>query len=192
MFLACRVPKLAFRKVPKTSLFTVFCTPTEDKTTLCAMFSYSQYPKMKPKQWYLRCFCNREKGVFGECRKTKSNIRMAKIQKRCILRCFFAFRCENFCFEKRSKHRNLQCFSAPTKYKTTLFTMFSFSRNPKIEPKHRYLRCFCNTKKSQRSQNTAICVTFTTPHMQNAVFYSVFEPPLQKHWYLRCFEKLLA
>ena len=106
MFLACRVPKLAFRKVPKTSLFTVFCTPTEDKTTLCAMFSYSQYPKMKPKQWYLRCFCN--------------------------------------------------------------------------------------TKKSQRGQNTAICVTFTTPHMQNAVFYSVFEPPLQKHWYLRCFEKLLA
>ena len=108
MFLACRVPKLAFRKVPKTSLFTVFCTPTEDKTTLCAMFSYSQYPKMKPKQWYLRCFCNSEKGVFGECRKTKSNIRMAKIQKRCILRCFFPFRCENFCFEKRSKHRNLQ------------------------------------------------------------------------------------
>ena len=41
MFLACRVPKLAVRKVPKTSLFTVFCTPTEDKTTLCAMFSYS-------------------------------------------------------------------------------------------------------------------------------------------------------
>ena len=83
-------------------------------------------------------------------------------------------------------------FSAPAKDKTTLFTMFSFSRNPKIEPKHRYLRCFCNTKKSQRSQNTAIGVTFTTPHMQNAVFYSVFEPPLQKHWYLRCFEKLLA
>ena len=106
MFLACRVPKLAFRKVPKTSLFTVFCTPTEDKTTLCAMFSYSQYPKMKPKQWYLRCFCNSEKGVFGECRKTKSNIRIAKIQKRCILRCFFPFRCENFCFEKRPKHRN--------------------------------------------------------------------------------------
>ena len=83
-------------------------------------------------------------------------------------------------------------FSAPTKDKTTLFTMFSFSRKPKIEPKHRYLRCFCNAKKSQRSQNTAICVTFATPHMQNAVFYNVFEPPLQKHWYLRCEEKLLA
>ena len=41
MFLACRVRKLAFRKVPKTSLFTVFCTPNEDKTTVCAMFSYS-------------------------------------------------------------------------------------------------------------------------------------------------------
>ena len=108
MFLVCRVPKLAFRKVPQTSLFTVFCTPAEDTITLCAMFSYSQCPKIKPKQWYLRCFCNSEKGVFGECRKTKSNIRMAKIQKRCILRCFFfPFRCENFCFEKRSKHRNL-------------------------------------------------------------------------------------
>ena len=92
MFLACRVRKLAFRKVPKTSLFTVFCTPTEDKTTLRAMFSHSQNPKMKPKQWYLRCFCNSEKGVFGECRKTKINIRMAKIQKHCILRCCFPFR----------------------------------------------------------------------------------------------------
>ena len=71
MFLACRVRKLAFRKVPKTSLFTVFCTPTEDKTTLRAMFSHSQYPKMKPKQWYLRCFCNSEKGVFGEFLKQK-------------------------------------------------------------------------------------------------------------------------
>ena len=93
MFLACRVRKLAFRKVPKTSLFTVFCTPTEDKTTLRAMFSHSQNPKTKPKQWYLRCFCNSEKGVFGDCRKTKINTRMAKIQKRCILRCFFPFRC---------------------------------------------------------------------------------------------------
>ena len=82
--------------------------------------------------------------------------------------------------------------SAPTKDKTKLFTMFSFSRNPKIEPKHRYLRCFCNTKKSQRSQNTAICATFPTPHMQNAVFYSGFDEVVQKHWYLRCFEKLLA
>ena len=81
-------------------------------------------------------------------------------------------------------------FSAPTKDKTTLFTMFSFSRNPKIEPKQRYLRCFCNIKKSQRSQTTAICVTFTTPHLQNAVFYSVCLPPLQKHWYLRCFWKI--
>ena len=124
MFLACRVPKFACRKMPKTSLFAVFCISTEDKTTLCAMFSYYQYPKMKPKQWYLRCFCNSEKGVFGECRKTKSNIRMAKIQKRCILRCFFPFRCENFCFEKRSKHRNLQYFLLPPK------------------TKHRYLRCF--------------------------------------------------
>ena len=83
-------------------------------------------------------------------------------------------------------------FSAPTKDKTTLFTMFSFSRNPKIEPKHRYLRCFCNTKKSQRSQNTAICDTLATQHVRNAVFYSVFGTPFQKHWYLQCFVKTHA
>ena len=81
MFLACRVRKLAFRKVPKTSLFTVFCTPTEDKTTVRAMFSHSQYPKMKPKQWYLRRFCNSEKGVFGECRKTKSSGAKTSVSK---------------------------------------------------------------------------------------------------------------
>ena len=83
-------------------------------------------------------------------------------------------------------------FSAPTKDKTTLFTMFSFSRNPKIEPKHRYLRCFCNTKESQRSQNTAICDTLATQHVRNAVFYSVFGTPFQKHWYLQCFVKTHA
>ena len=66
MFLACRVRKLAFRKVPKTSLFTVFCTPTEDKTTLRAMFSHSQNPEMKPKQWHLRCYFATAKKVFLE------------------------------------------------------------------------------------------------------------------------------
>ena len=116
--------KTRVQKSPKTSLFTVFWAPTEEKTALRAMFSHSRNPKMKPKQRYSRCFCNSEKGVFAECRKTKSNIRMAKIQKRCILRCFFSFRCEKFCFEKRSKHRNLQCFLLPPK------------------TKQRYLRCF--------------------------------------------------
>ena len=145
----------------------MFSAPITNKTTLFTMFSFSCNPKIEPKHRYLRCFCKSEKGVFGECRKTKINIRTAKIHKRCILRCFFPFRCENFCFE-------FTMFSAPTKDKTTLFTMFSSSRNPKIEPKHRYLRCFCNIRKNQRSQNTAICVTFTTPHLQNAVFYSVF------------------
>ena len=51
---------------------------------------------------------------------------------------------------------------APTKNKTTLFTVFSYPRSLKIEPKHWYLRGFCNTKKSKRSKNTAICDTFTT------------------------------
>ena len=71
MFLACRVRKLAFKKAPNTSLFTVFCTPTEDKTTLRAMFSHSQNPKMKPKQWFFRCFCNSEKGVLENAGKQK-------------------------------------------------------------------------------------------------------------------------
>ena len=81
-------------------------------------------------------------------------------------------------------------FSAPTKDKTTLFTMFSSSRNPKIEPKHRYLRCFCNIKKNQPSQNTAICVTFTTPHLQKAVFYSVFFTPASKTLVFAVFWKI--
>ena len=83
-------------------------------------------------------------------------------------------------------------FSAPTKNKTTLFTMFSYPRSPKIEPKHWYLRCFCNTLKSTRSKNTAICDTLARQHVRNAVFYSVFEPPLKKHWYLQCFLKTHA
>ena len=70
-------------------------------------------------------------------------------------------------------------FSAPTKNKTTLFTMFSYPGSPKIEPKHWYLRCFCNTQKSTRSKNSAICNTLARPHVRNAVFYSVFEPPLK-------------
>ena len=101
-----------------------FSLPLKTKTTLFTMFSFSRNPKIEPNQRYLPCFCNSEKGVFGECWKTQINIRMAKIQKRCILRCFFPFRCENFCFEKRSKHRNLQCFLLPPK------------------TKQRYLRCF--------------------------------------------------
>ena len=78
-------------------------------------------------------------------------------------------------------------FLAPTKNKTTLFTMFSYPASPKIEPKQWYLRCFCNTQKSTRSKNTAICDTLARQHVWNAVFYSVFEPPLKKHWYLQCF-----
>ena len=63
----------------------MFFASTKDKTTLFTMFSFSRNPKIEPNQRYLRCFCNSEKGVFGECRKTQINIRMAKIQKRCIL-----------------------------------------------------------------------------------------------------------
>ena len=192
MFLACRVPKLAFRKVPKTSLFTVFCTPTEDKTTLRAMFSHSQYPKMKPKQWYLRCFCNSEKGIFGERRKTKSNIRMAKIQKRCILRCFFSLSGAKTSVSKSAQNIVIyNVFCSHQRQNNAIYDVFLLSQ-PQNRAETSVFTMFLQHPKSQRSQNTAICVTFTTPQMQNAVFYSVFEPPLQKHWYLRCFEKLLA
>ena len=149
-------------------------------------------PQNEAETMVFTMFLQQRKRRFWRMSETKSSIRMAKIQKRCILRCFWPVGCENFCFEKRSKHRNLQCFLLPPKTKQRYLRCFPSLATPNIEPKHRYLRCFCNTKKSQRSQNTAICATFTTPHMQNAVFYSVFEPPLQKHWYLRCFEKLLA
>ena len=122
----------------------MFFAPTKDKTTLFTMLSFSRNPKIGPNQRYLRCFCNSEKGVFGECRKTQINIRMAKIQKHCILRCFFPFRCENFCFEKRSKHRNLQCFLLPPK------------------TKQRYLRCFPPLATPKYSRNIGICDVFAT------------------------------
>ena len=122
----------------------MFSAPITNKTTLFTMFSFSCNPKIEPKHRYLQCFCNSEKGVFGECRKTKINIRTAKIQKRCILRCFFPFRCENFCFEKRSKHRNLQCFLLPPK------------------TKQRYLRCFPPLATLKWSRNIGIYDVFAT------------------------------
>ena len=45
---------------------------------------------------------------------------------------------------------------------------------------------------NKRSKNTAICDTFATQHVRNAVFYNVFGPPSQKHWYLQCFVKTHA
>ena len=56
---------------------------------------------------------------------------------------------------------------------TMVFTMFLQQRKKRAIQKHRYN-------------------TFRTPHVRNRVFYSVFEPPLQKHWYLQCFEKVDA
>ena len=137
-------------------------------------------------------FLQQRKRRFWRMSETKSNIRMAKIQKRCILRCFWPVGCENFCFEKRSKHRNLQCFfCSHQRQNNAIYDVFLLSQ-PQNRAETSVFTMFLQHEKSQRSQNTAICATFTTPHMQNAVFYSVFEPPLQKHWYLRCFEKLLA
>ena len=56
-------------------------------------------------------------------------------------------------------------FSCPTKTRPP---------SPKIEPKPWYFRCLCKTQNNKRSKNTAICDTFATQHVRNAVFYSVF------------------
>ena len=91
----------------------------------------------------------------------------------------------------RLKHCNLQCFLPYQEQNSAICDVFS-SSSPKIEPKHWYLRCFRNNQKSKRSQNTAICDTLATQHVRNAVFYSVFGTPFQKHWFLQCFVKTHA
>ena len=91
--------------------------------------------------------------VFAASERENKNL---KIRIACILRCFVPVRtvgCESSRAEKCLKHRNLQCFLLPSKDKTSLFTMFSFSCNPKIEPKHRYLRCFIATAKKVFLEN---------------------------------------
>ena len=92
----------------------------------------------------------------------------------------------NVCIQKRLKHCNLQCFRLLPRTKQRYLRCFFTLGAPK-EPKHGYLRCFCNTQKSTRSKNAAICDTLARQHVRNAVFYSVFEPPLKRHWYLQCF-----
>ena len=83
-------------------------------------------------------------------------------------------------------------FSVPTKNKTALFAMFSLPRAPKSSQNIGFLRCFGNSQKRKCSQNTAICDTLATQHVRNAVFYSVFGTPFQKHWYLQCCVKTHA
>ena len=48
------------------------------------------------------------------------------------------------------------------------------------------------TDVAKTCKNTAICDTFATQHVRNAVFYSVFGPPSQKRWNLPCFVKTHA
>ena len=101
-----------------------FVLPPKTKQRYVRCFPTLNTPKWSRNNGIYDVFATAKKAFLENAGKTKSNIRMAKIQKRCILRCFFPFRCENFCFEKRSKHRNLQCFLL----------------GPKT--KQRYLRCF--------------------------------------------------
>ena len=88
---------------------------------------------------------------------------MAKIQKCCILWCFFPFRCENFCFEKRSKHRNLQCFLLPPK------------------TKQRYLRCFPSLATPKQSRNSGIYDVFATSKKTSVAKTPLFAWLLQHH-----------
>ena len=84
-------------------------------------------------------------------------------------------------------------FSAPTKNKTTLFTMFFFLLSqPQNKTETSVFTMFLPHQKNQRSQNTAICDTLATQHVRNAIFYNVFGIPFQKHWYLQCFVKTHA
>ena len=85
-------------------------------------------------------------------------------------------------------------FSVPTKNKTALFAMFSLPRAPKSSQNIGFydVLAFGNSQKRKCSQNTTICDTLATQHVRNAVFYSVFGTPFQKHWYLQCFVKTHA
>ena len=169
----------------------MFFAPTKDKTTLFTMFSFSRNPKIEPNQWYLRCFCNSEKGVFGECRKTQINIRMEKYKNAVFYDVFSLSGAKTSVSKSAQNIVIYSVFCSHQRQNNAIYDVFLLSQ-PQNRAETSVFAMFLQHQKNQRSQNTAICVTFTTPHLQNAVFYSVFEPPLQKHWYLRCFEKLLA
>ena len=168
----------------------MFSAPTKDKTTLFTMFSFSCNSKIEPKHRYLRCFCNSEKGVFGECRKTKINIKMAKIKNSVFYDVFF-FQVPKLVSKSVQNIEIYNVFCSHQRQNNAIYDVFLLLQ-PQNRAETSVFTMFLQHKKNQRSQNTAICITFTTPHLQNAVFYSVFLPPFQKHRYLRCFEKLLA
>ena len=84
------------------------------------------------------------------------------------------------------KHCNLQCFLFLPRTKQRYLRCFLF-REPQNRVKTLVFPCFRNSQKRKCSQNTAICDTSATQHVQNAVFYSVFGTPSPKHWYLQRF-----
>ena len=93
----------------------------------------------------------------------------------------------NVCIKKRLKHCNLQCFRLRPRTKQRHLRCFLTLGAPKSNQNIGIYDVFGNTQKSTRSKNTAICDTLARQHVRNAVFYSVFEPPLKKHRYLQCF-----
>ena len=113
-------------------------------------------PQNEAETMVFTMFLQQRKRRFWRMSETKSNIRMAKIQKRCILRCFWPVGCENVCFEKRSKHRNLQCFLLVPRTKQC------------------YLRCFLTLAAPKSSQNIGIYDVFTTNRKANVAKTPLF------------------
>ena len=92
-------------------------------------------------------------------------------------------------------------FSCPTKTRPqgmhTIYDSDHFlphknsTPSPKIEPKPWYFRCLCKAKTTSVAKTPSFA-TLSQHIVRNAVFYSVFGPPSQKHWYLQCFVKTHA
>ena len=85
-------------------------------------------------------------------------------------------------------------FSVPTKNKTALFAMFSLPRAPKSSQNIGFYDVLATAKNASVAK-TSLFATLWQHNMseiRNAVFYSVFGTPFQKHWYLQCFVKTHA
>ena len=83
-------------------------------------------------------------------------------------------------------------FSVPTKNNTALFAMFSLPRAPKSSQNIGIYDVFATTKNASVAKTPLFATLWQHTHVRNAVFYSVFGTPSQKHWYLQCFVKTHA
>ena len=94
----------------------------------------------------------------------------------------------NVCIKKRLKHCNLQCFRLLPRTKQRYFRCFLTLRAPKSSQNSGIYDVFATPKKAHVAE-TPLFATLWQDNMSEmlSVFYSVFEPPLKKHWYLQCF-----